>query len=127
MVSLASVKERCNHKVESISVAFQSRRNFVKAIETKETAYGHTEERSIWKNEDLDLTPPPSWTWAWYNYAAFWWSYGMKIWHRVARTTSLIMYTQASPLVFGLSARPWFQLASHGGKVRFQIKNSNTP
>jgi NCS1 family nucleobase:cation symporter-1 len=34
-----------------------------------ETAHGRTEERSFWKNEDLDLTPQAQWTWGWYDFA----------------------------------------------------------
>ncbi|KAI9739697.1 MAG: hypothetical protein M1834_006416 [Cirrosporium novae-zelandiae] len=59
--------------------ATRSRKRFLEFLETKETAYGRTEERTIWKNEDLDLTPPKDWTWAWYDFAAFWWSYGFSI------------------------------------------------
>lgn len=59
--------------------AFESRQNFIRALETDETANGRNEERTIWKNEDLDLTPPSGWSWGWYDYAAFWWSYGFSV------------------------------------------------
>ena len=70
------VQQKCQTKMESIKASFQSWEAFQRAIETDETAHGRTEERTIWKNEDLDLTPPKGWTWGWYDYAAFWWSYG---------------------------------------------------
>lgn len=59
--------------------AFESRDDFVRWLETDETAHGRTEERTIWKNEDLDLTPRSAWSWGWYDYAAFWWSYGFSV------------------------------------------------
>ncbi|EXJ96161.1 hypothetical protein A1O1_01287 [Capronia coronata CBS 617.96] len=79
MNSIAALKERSHDKYKSALRAFESPQAFVKALETKETAYGHTEERTFFRNEDLDLTPPSQWTWAWYDFAAFWWSYGFSV------------------------------------------------
>lgn len=79
MKSMAALRERSQSKYNSFLRAFESPQQFLKALETKETAYGHTQERTFFKNEDLDLTPRSQWTWAWYDYAAFWWSYGMLL------------------------------------------------
>lgn len=75
-----AIKQRWSAWLASFKVALQSRESLLKFLETKEsstrTESGH---RNIWKNEDLDISPPSDWTWAWYDYAAFWWSYGMGI------------------------------------------------
>lgn len=76
---LTTVSERFQEKKAATKRAFPSRENFVRALEVDETAHGRTEERSFWKNEDLDLTPPSQWTWGWYDYPAFWWSYGFSV------------------------------------------------
>jgi hypothetical protein len=69
---------RLRNKCEAAKKAFKSRESFVQWVETNETAHGRTEGRTIWKNEDLDLTPRKAWSWGWYDYAAFWWSYGFS-------------------------------------------------
>jgi NCS1 family nucleobase:cation symporter-1 len=71
--------QRLREKRAAAKRAFESRDEFIKWLETDETAHGRTEERTIWKNEDLDLTPPKAWSWGWYDYAAFWWSYGFSV------------------------------------------------
>lgn len=75
---LHKASTRLAAKRTAASQAFQSRENFIRWLETDETAHGRTEARTIWKNEDLDLTPPSAWSWGWYDYAAFWWSYGFS-------------------------------------------------
>ncbi|ERT02397.1 uracil transporter [Sporothrix schenckii 1099-18] len=58
--------------------AFSSRQAFVKALETRtDNADGET-ERSRWKNEDLDVSPPAHRTWTLLDYAGFWASYGIS-------------------------------------------------
>jgi NCS1 family nucleobase:cation symporter-1 len=69
---------RLQKKYEAAKRAFESCESFVRWLETDETAHGRTEERTIWKNQDLDLTPRKAWSWGWYDYAAFWWSYGFS-------------------------------------------------
>jgi hypothetical protein len=69
---------RLRNKLQAAKRAFESRQTFVRWLETDETAHGRTEERILWKNEDLDLTPRKAWSWGWYDYAAFWWSYGFS-------------------------------------------------
>jgi hypothetical protein len=69
---------RLRNKFQAAHRAFESRETFVRWLEIDETAHGRTEERTIWKNEDLDLTPRKAWSWGWYDYAAFWWSYGFS-------------------------------------------------
>jgi nucleobase:cation symporter-1, NCS1 family len=79
MVPFTTLVTRCKEKLQerksATRRAFSSRDNFITALETDVTATGNNEERSIWKNEDLDLSPPKAWTWSWWDYAAFWWSY----------------------------------------------------
>ena len=83
MLSPTSILDQCGEKLRekriAIRRAFESRENFIRFLETDETANGRTEERTIWRNEDLDLTPPKAWSWGWYDYAAFWWSYGFSV------------------------------------------------
>lgn len=74
IVLLGSFKEKLHEKHVATKRALSSRENLVRALEVDETAHGRTEERSFWKNEDLDLTPKSQWTWGWYDFAAFWWS-----------------------------------------------------
>ena len=50
-------KQKLKEKYAATKHALSSRKNLVKALEVDETAHGRTEERSFWKNEDLDLTP----------------------------------------------------------------------
>lgn len=64
------------YRIGAVRRAFSSREAFIKAIETKESATERLEHRNHWKNEDLDISPPEHWTWAWWDYAGFWWSYG---------------------------------------------------
>jgi NCS1 family nucleobase:cation symporter-1 len=82
MLSPIQLFHKCSKSLQekraAVRRAFKSRANFVRWLETDETAHGRIQERTIWKNEDLDLTPPKAWSWAWYDYAAFWWSYGFS-------------------------------------------------
>jgi nucleobase:cation symporter-1, NCS1 family len=100
---IGKYSQRLSEKRVAAKRAFESRENFVKWLETDETAHGRTEERSIWKNEDLDLTLPKQWTWGWYDYAAFWWSYGFSVG---------VWSVGSSMVAMGLSAwqggLPWF-------------------
>ncbi|KAJ5986045.1 hypothetical protein N7451_010410 [Penicillium sp. IBT 35674x] len=53
------------------------RHAFVKYNGTKPDASGDPDiVRNKWMNEDLDLSSSAHQTWRWYDYAAFWWSYG---------------------------------------------------
>jgi nucleobase:cation symporter-1, NCS1 family len=83
MLSPKTLVTRCSEKLQEKKTAtkraFSSRADFIRALETDESAYGRESERTIWKNEDLDLTPPKQWSWGWYDYAAFWWSYGFSV------------------------------------------------
>jgi NCS1 family nucleobase:cation symporter-1 len=72
-------RQRLSQKHSAAKKAFESCDDFVRWLETDETAHGRTEGRTIWKNEDLDLTPRSAWSWGWYDYAAFWWSYGFSV------------------------------------------------
>lgn len=109
-------------KVDSVK-GIDSWAAFQRAIETDETAHGRTEDRTIWKNEDLDLTPPKGWTWGWYDYAAFWWSYGKAPRLSPQRRRLVIEKSidseiqQASLLVSGVSEAPWWHWGSTHGKV----------
>ncbi|KAF2111189.1 permease for cytosine/purines, uracil, thiamine, allantoin-domain-containing protein [Lophiotrema nucula] len=76
---LVAAREKLTEKKSSTTHALSSKENFIRALEVNETAHGRSEERSFWKNEDLDLTPPSQWTWGWYDFAAFWWSYGFSV------------------------------------------------
>lgn len=58
--------DKLQEKRSATRRAFSSKENFIRALETDETAYGRESERTIWKNEDLDLSPPKAWTWGWY-------------------------------------------------------------
>lgn len=64
-------------RLNKVRAVFSSPSNFVAAVETKESARGRLECRNPWSNEDLDISPKKDWTWAWWDYAAFWWSYGI--------------------------------------------------
>ncbi|CAK7229222.1 hypothetical protein SCUCBS95973_007148 [Sporothrix curviconia] len=58
--------------------ALSSNEAFVKAVGTRtEVGDGET-ERSRWKNEDLDVSPPEHRTWRWMDYAGFWAAYGIS-------------------------------------------------
>jgi len=65
---MIAVKEIVARRVSAVQKAFSSREAFIKAIETKESAEGRQDHRNPWKNEDLDISPPSHWTWAWYDY-----------------------------------------------------------
>ncbi|PVI04111.1 hypothetical protein DM02DRAFT_586615 [Periconia macrospinosa] len=73
------VREKLHDRRIATKQALSSGAAFINALEVDETANGRSEERSFWKNEDLDLTPPSQWTWGWYDFAAFWWSYGFSV------------------------------------------------
>lgn len=67
-----------SQKLEAFTAAFKSKEAFISALETKRNATGREEERNRWKNEDLDLSPPADRTWGWYDFAAFWCTYGIN-------------------------------------------------
>lgn len=73
------IKRRCSEWLASFVFSLRSTESLLEFLETKESA-ARTESgnRNVWKNEDLDLSPPCDWTWTWRDYAAFWWSYGMR-------------------------------------------------
>lgn len=76
---LSTYNEKLYNEFAAAKRAFSSREAFIQALEVNETAHGRSEERSFRKNEDLDLTPPSQWSWGWYDFAAFWWSYGFSV------------------------------------------------
>ncbi|KEF52007.1 uncharacterized protein A1O9_11997 [Exophiala aquamarina CBS 119918] len=78
-MGLSGFHERAQRDFQSFKHAFTSRKAFVKFIETKPTAGNNTEAiRNQWTNEDLDISPTNHHTWGWYDYAAFWFSYGFS-------------------------------------------------
>lgn len=78
-MGFSSFQERAQRDLQSVKHAFTSSEAFVKFIETKPTAGENTEAvRNQWTNEDLDISPPSHHTWGWYDYAAFWFSYGFS-------------------------------------------------
>lgn len=72
---------RARQRAAAIRRAFSSKEAFLEAIETKESAQGREQNRNPWTNEDLDISPQRHWTWGWWDYAAFWWSYGKATGH----------------------------------------------
>ncbi|KAH8668846.1 permease for cytosine/purines, uracil, thiamine, allantoin-domain-containing protein [Xylariales sp. PMI_506] len=70
--------ESLKEKLAAVQVACSSKDAFLAAIETKESAQGRLENRNPWTNEDLDVSPKEDWTWTWWDFAAFWWSYGFS-------------------------------------------------
>ncbi|KAK6077882.1 allantoin transport [Seiridium cupressi] len=85
--------ENIRGKLAAVEAAFSSRESFLAAIETKESAQGRLANRSPWTNEDLDISPKKDWTWGWWDYAAFWWSYGFStgVWTAGSSLVSLGM------------------------------------
>ncbi|RDW85553.1 hypothetical protein BP5796_03878 [Coleophoma crateriformis] len=75
---MSKFQQGLSRRVNAVRAAFESKDAFIKAIETSESAVGRLEERNPYRNEDLDISPPAHWTWAWYDYAAFWWAYGFS-------------------------------------------------
>lgn len=73
---LEKLQVRAEAKADAFRAAFTSKEAFLEAIETKESAKGRLQNRNPWTNEDLDISPRKDWTWTWWDYAAFWWSYG---------------------------------------------------
>lgn len=66
--------------LKSFRAAFKSKQAFVKAIETRPDVVDVDDDRvgrNPWKNEDLAISPPKDRTWTWYDYASFWWTYGI--------------------------------------------------
>lgn len=76
--------------------SLRSRKDFYKFIETKESVSSTAQQRNVWSNgmsiilcgipsslipklADLDISPREDWTWTWWDYAAFWWSYGFSV------------------------------------------------
>lgn len=76
---LTAVREKLKQKKAATRLVFSSRENLARALAVDKTAHGRTEDRTFCKNEDLDLTPRCQWTWGWYDFAAFWWSYGFSV------------------------------------------------
>lgn len=75
-----TIRSKLHAKQTAIKQALSSRTAFLEALQVSETAHGRApSSRSFWKNEDLDLTPRSQWTWGWYDFAAFWWSYGFSV------------------------------------------------
>lgn len=69
--------DKVRHDAREFRHAFSSWQAFVKYLETNPDASGNPDAaRNKWSNEDLDVSPPSHRTWGWYDYAAFWWSYG---------------------------------------------------
>ena len=97
-----------DRRIKSFKAAFASKEAFLAAIETKESAEGRLENRNPWTNEDLDISPKSHWTWGWWDYAAFWWSYGRNLSHTVDRPRLIVC--KAFPLVSGLLVLLWFHL-----------------
>ncbi|RDW63292.1 hypothetical protein BP6252_10837 [Coleophoma cylindrospora] len=101
----AKARAKAQHVREGVREAVSSPQAFLKAIETKKAATlrGQEDERSFWRNEDLDLSPPEDWTWTWRNYAMFWWSYGFSsgVWTIGSSLISIgLNYWQAIICVF---------------------------
>lgn len=71
-----AIRERASRWLLSFRKSLNSWDEFLKFIETKESAVNRDQERNVWSNADLDISPREDWTWAWWDYAAFWWSYG---------------------------------------------------
>ncbi|KAL1900306.1 hypothetical protein Sste5346_002617 [Sporothrix stenoceras] len=67
-----------SEKKQAVAQAFSSRQAFVKAIETRTDVGDGETERSRWKNEDLDVSPPEHRTWTYFDYAGFWAAYGVS-------------------------------------------------
>ncbi|KAI1343130.1 allantoin permease [Xylariaceae sp. FL0016] len=82
-----------NEKGSAIKAAFRGKEAFLSAMETKESAQGRLNNRNPWTNEDLDISPKKDWTWGWWDYAAFWWSYGFStgVWTAGSSLVSLGM------------------------------------
>lgn len=77
MALRTKIQRKICSDIQEFSHAFTSRQAFVKYIETKPDASGDPNTvRRKWINEDLDLSSSEHQTWRWYDYAAFWWSYG---------------------------------------------------
>lgn len=70
--------EGLRERQRRVKEALSSKEAFLAAIETKESATGRLAHRNPWTNEDLDVSPREHWTWRWWDFAAFWWSYGMS-------------------------------------------------
>lgn len=74
---MEKIRQNIRAKLTAVGFAFSSKDAFLAAMETKESAQGRLEQRNPWTNEDLDISPQKDWTWGWWDYAAFWWSYGV--------------------------------------------------
>jgi NCS1 family nucleobase:cation symporter-1 len=78
-MGLSTFQATVRRDLEEFRHAFTSKEAFVKYIETKPDAAKSTGAiRNQWTNEDLDISPPSHRTWGWYDYAAFWFSYGFS-------------------------------------------------
>lgn len=67
-----------SEKKRAVAQAFSSREAFVKAVETRTDVGDGETERTRWKNEDLDVSPPENRTWTYFDYAGFWAAYGVS-------------------------------------------------
>lgn len=67
-----------SEKKRAVAQAFSSREAFVKAVETRTDVGDGETERTRWKNEDLDVSPPEHRTWTYFDYAGFWAAYGVS-------------------------------------------------
>ncbi|EXJ81622.1 hypothetical protein A1O1_07687 [Capronia coronata CBS 617.96] len=73
------LQERVRGNVQEFRHAFTSKDAFVTYLETNPDAVHEAgETRNKWTNEDLDVSPKSHQTWSWYDYSAFWWSYGFS-------------------------------------------------
>ncbi|KAI0482709.1 permease for cytosine/purines, uracil, thiamine, allantoin-domain-containing protein [Xylariaceae sp. FL0804] len=90
-------------KLDGVRAALGSKQALLAAIETRESAQGRLADRNPWTNEDLDISPRKDWTWGWWDYAAFWWSYGFStgVWTAGSSLVSLgLTWWQAIICIF---------------------------
>ncbi|KAH8663160.1 permease for cytosine/purines, uracil, thiamine, allantoin-domain-containing protein [Tricladium varicosporioides] len=99
----ANVVTRFGNWCSEFRASLHSKQAFLRFLETTESRMSENEERNKWSNKDLDISPPEDWTWAWWDYAAFWWSYGFSVgvWSLGSSMMSLgLNYWQAIICVF---------------------------
>jgi NCS1 family nucleobase:cation symporter-1 len=80
-------QQKVRRDVHEFRHAFTSIDAFVRYIETKpDASKDPSAVRNKWSNEDLDVSPASHRTWAWYDYATFWFSYGFSpgMWYLAA-------------------------------------------
>lgn len=59
--------QRLRSRFAAVEVAFSSKKAFLAALETNESAQGRLQNRNPWTNEDLDISPKKDWTWGWWQ------------------------------------------------------------